>query len=129
MLDLKKGDELLDMCAGPGGKSLAAMQTFKPKRIVCNDIDGSRVTRVKHVMQSYLCNRFNEEIGMNIIQYSKRDGQSCPNVFDQEFDKVLCDVPCYTDRHTLFQDDNNIFKSHMAKERLRMPELQASLLL
>jgi len=129
MLDLKKGDELLDMCAGPGGKSLAAMQTFKPKRIVCNDIDGSRVTRVKHVMQSYLCNRFNEEIGMNIIQYSKRDGQSLPNVFDQEFDKVLCDVPCYTDRHTLFQDDNNIFKSHMAKERLRMPELQASLLL
>ena len=30
MLDLKTGDDLLDMCAGPGGKSLAAMQTLKP---------------------------------------------------------------------------------------------------
>ena len=30
MLDLKTGDDLLDMCAGPGGKSLAAMQTLRP---------------------------------------------------------------------------------------------------
>ena len=129
MLDLKIGDELLDICAGPGGKSLAAMQTLKPKRIVCNDIDHSRIKRVKYVMQSFLYSKFNEEIGTDVIEYSTRDGQNCPNMHEQEFDKVLCDIPCYTDRHNLFQDDGNIFKSHLVKERLRLPELQSRLLL
>ena len=80
-------------------------------------------------MQSFLYNRFNEEIGVDIIQYSRKDGQFLPERFENEFDKVLCDVPCFTDRHNLFQEDGNLFKSHMTKERLQMPELQARLLL
>ena len=49
--------------------------------------------------------------------------------YENEFDKILCDVPCFTDRHSLFQEDGNLFRSHVAKERLQMPELQANLLL
>lgn len=29
-LDLQQGDNILDMCAGPGGKSLVMLQTLKP---------------------------------------------------------------------------------------------------
>ncbi len=39
MLDLESGDHVLDICSGPGAKSLAIMQTLKPARLVCNDVD------------------------------------------------------------------------------------------
>lgn len=37
-------------------------------------------------------------------------------------------MPCTTDRHSLKENDNNIFKSSRIKERLRLPELQSELL-
>ena len=128
MMDLKKGDEVLDICSGPGGKALAIIQTLKPKRIVCNDHDHSRLRRVKHVMQSHFYSKFNEDVGHEIIQYSLRDGRKCCEIFEQDFDKVLCDVPCYTDRHILFDDETSLFQTQRARERLQMPEKQAGLL-
>lgn len=38
------------------------------------------------------------------------------------------DVPCTTDRHSLKENDNNIFKPSRVKERLKLPELQSELL-
>lgn len=38
------------------------------------------------------------------------------------------DVPCTTDRHSLKENDNNIFKPSRIKERLKLPELQCELL-
>lgn len=38
------------------------------------------------------------------------------------------DVPCTTDRHSLKENDNNIFKPSRIKERLRLPEFQSDLL-
>lgn len=128
MLGLEQGDSLLDMCAGPGGKSLAAMQTLRPAKIVCNDIDFERVKRIKHVMSAYLVRDFNKDMGKNVVQYCNKDGIMLPEIFEGQFDKVLCDVPCYTDRHVLFNDDGNIFHNARKKERLRMPERQSELL-
>jgi hypothetical protein len=42
--------------------------------------------------------------------------------------QVLVDVPCTTDRHSLYENENNIFKSTRTKERLKIPEVQAELL-
>lgn len=42
--------------------------------------------------------------------------------------QILVDVPCTTDRHSVNQDDNNIFKPTRIKERLKMPEAQAAIL-
>ena len=128
MLNLQKGDHLLDLCSGPGGKSVAAMQTLNPGKIVCNDVDPSRLKKVKYAMNSYLLDKYNHQLGLDLIQFSRRDGLTCPEVYADQFDKVLCDVPCYTDRHVLFDDDNNIFKAHLIKDRVRMPELQSKLL-
>lgn len=126
MLDLQKGDHLLDMCASPGGKSLAAMQTLLPKQILCNDIESSRTFRVSRVMSSFLLDKFNHSLGHDAIQFSTRNGVTLPEIYECHFDKVLCDVPCFTDRHELF--DGNLFSGHRTKERLRLPQLQASLL-
>jgi 16S rRNA C967 or C1407 C5-methylase (RsmB/RsmF family) len=128
MLDLKTGEHLLDLCSGPGGKSLTAMQTLKLGRIVCNDNAGNRTRRVSHVMNAYLFDDFNPQMGRDVIQYSVRDGQKCPEVFEEQFDKVLCDVPCFTDRNVIFNEEGNVFHPTRVKERLRMPELQSQLL-
>ena len=62
MLDLKTGDDLLDMCAGPGGKSLAAMQTLKPGvRIKIKDERGFSIGVVwKSITQSITLPRLSE---------------------------------------------------------------------
>lgn len=42
--------------------------------------------------------------------------------------QILVDVPCTVDRHSVMESDNNIFKATRIKERLRIPELQSSIL-
>lgn len=43
--------------------------------------------------------------------------------------QVLVDVPCTTDRHSLIENDNNIFSKNRSGERRRLPELQLELLM
>jgi len=42
--------------------------------------------------------------------------------------QVLVDVPCYTDRHVLMEDDNNLFRPSRMQERLQIQETQKQLL-
>lgn len=42
--------------------------------------------------------------------------------------KFQVDAPCSTDRHSVIENDNNIFKSSRIKERLQLPVLQKELL-
>lgn len=128
LLGLCHGDRVLDACAAPGGKSLVMLQTLLPQQLICNDVMESRLNRVHKVMQEYL------------IDYKKQwlNGNRPPLILQQKdarslceyssFDKILVDVPCTTDRHSLHKNDNNIFKPTRIKERLRLPELQANIL-
>lgn len=45
-LDLRPGQDVLDLCAAPGGKSLLALQTLYPRKLVCNDINRDRLSRL-----------------------------------------------------------------------------------
>ena len=42
--------------------------------------------------------------------------------------QVLVDVPCFTDRHVLHADDNNIFRPSRIANRLEIQHLQRDLL-
>ena len=46
----------------------------------------------------------------------------------ETFDKVLVDVPCTNDRHSLTEEDNSIFKPTRMKERIKLPEIQTGIL-
>lgn len=52
-LNIKPGEKVLDVCAAPGGKSLLMLQTLYPSVLVCNDVQESRVNRIKKIMNEY----------------------------------------------------------------------------
>ncbi|KOC59598.1 Putative methyltransferase NSUN4 [Habropoda laboriosa] len=122
-LDIQLGDTVLDMCAAPGGKALTILQTLLPRTLVANDIQRSRVNRIKGVMNQYVSDVYKTEKMMFITEQDARAIDET-NIYN----KILVDVPCTTDRHILHSDDNNIFKPSRLKERLRMPELQSEIL-
>ena len=73
--------------------------------------------------------KYNEKLGIDVIHFSKKDGNICPEMYSAQFDKVLCDVPCFSDRLMIFDEEHcNLFQDHRAKERLQLPELQMNLL-
>ncbi|KAI5608906.1 5-methylcytosine rRNA methyltransferase NSUN4 isoform X1 [Silurus asotus] len=125
-LDVQPGQNVLDLCAGPGGKTLAILQTQAVRFLWANDLSGSRTTRLQRTLQSYVPKELRSD---DKIRVTSLDGRKWRNMEDVEFDRVLVDVPCTTDRHSLMEDENNIFKRSRTKERQMLPLLQMELLL
>lgn len=125
VLNVKPGDYVFDACAAPGGKSLLMLQTLYPKVLVANDVLESRCNRIKSMIRQFVYD-FDEKWSKHRCIIRRQD--ACVTSEYETYDKVLVDVPCTTDRHVLNSDDNNLFKPTRVKERLRLPELQASLL-
>ncbi|XP_071559511.1 5-cytosine rRNA methyltransferase NSUN4 [Temnothorax nylanderi] len=122
-LDLQPSDVVLDMCAAPGGKTLSILQTLMPHMMVANDIQKSRVQRIRKVIDEYTAGIGQWE---NRLFVTERDARF---IDDKDmFNKILVDVPCTTDRHVLHSEENNIFKPQRVRERLKIPELQAAIL-
>ncbi|XP_030382933.1 5-methylcytosine rRNA methyltransferase NSUN4 isoform X1 [Scaptodrosophila lebanonensis] len=124
-LQIQPGDRVLDACAAPGGKSLLMLQTLHSDLLVCNDVQESRVNKLRRVMQEYLFDFRERWEGKRLI-LTQSDARNLSEY--ASYDKILVDVPCTTDRHSLMEQDNNIFKPTRIKERLRIPELQAGIL-
>ena len=122
-LDVQPGDSVLDLCAAPGGKSLAILQTLRPASLVCNDTQAGRVRRLKQVLLDYLpaADRWPCQLSV-----TKMDGRRIQQ--QQYYDKVLVDVPCFSDRHVLAEEDNNLFAISRSRERIQIPQLQTELL-
>ncbi|XP_055920686.1 5-methylcytosine rRNA methyltransferase NSUN4 [Eupeodes corollae] len=124
-LDVQPGERVLDACAAPGGKSLLMLETMHPDILVCNDLQESRVNRIRKVMNEYLIDFNNLWSGKRCL-LTQWDARAIEDY--EMYDKILVDVPCTTDRHSLHENDNNIFRTSRLKERLRIPELQAAIL-
>lgn len=125
-LNLSAGDRVLDLCSAPGGKALVALQTLLPDVIVCNDISISRSNRTQKMFSQYLFDFVVSNAWRERVIFKRVDGRLF--IDEQGFDKVLVDVPCTTDRHSVMVDENSIFRPDRIKERLLIPEMQARLL-
>lgn len=125
-LNVQPGDRVLDACASPGGKSLLMLQTLHPERLVCNDVQESRLNRVEKTLSEFVFDFESKWKATGRCQFTQQDAR----VIDAygEYDRVLVDVPCTTDRKAVMGSENNIFKSTRVKERLQLPELQAAIL-
>uniref|UniRef100_A0A3P8TCT9 5-cytosine rRNA methyltransferase NSUN4 n=1 Tax=Amphiprion percula TaxID=161767 RepID=A0A3P8TCT9_AMPPE len=115
-LDVQEGHNVLDLCAAPGGKTLSLLQsqTISKWFLCVNDTSVSRTMRLRKVLHSYVPKQFLTDEKLRITSFDVQ---------------VLVDVPCTTDRHSLMEDDNNIFNKIRVGERRRLPQLQLELLL
>ncbi|XP_043941845.1 5-methylcytosine rRNA methyltransferase NSUN4 isoform X2 [Protopterus annectens] len=124
-LNVQPGHVVLDLCAAPGGKTLALLQTECCRHLSINDISESRLSRLRGVLHSYIPRELLKEDRVCITNI---DGRMWGEVNRDNFDRVLVDVPCTTDRHSVTEEDNNIFKRTRIKERQMLPLLQTQLL-
>lgn len=125
-LDVQEGQTVLDLCAAPGGKTLALLQAQSIRFLCLNDISVSRTQRLRKVLHSYIPKEFLTNEKLRITSF---DGTKWGEIERDTFERVLVDVPCTTDRHSLMENDNNIFNKHRVGERRRLPQLQLELLL
>ncbi|XP_067461548.1 5-methylcytosine rRNA methyltransferase NSUN4 [Thunnus thynnus] len=125
-LDVQEGHNVLDLCAAPGGKTLALLQTQVIGFLCVNDASVSRTMRLRKVLHSYVPKQLLTNEKLRITSF---DGTKWGEIERNTFDRVLVDVPCTTDRHSLIEDDNNIFSKSRTGERRRLPQLQLELLL
>lgn len=125
-LDVQEGQTVLDLCAAPGGKTLALLQTQSIRFLCLNDISVSRTQRLRKVLHSYVPKQL---LTNELLRITSFDGTKWGEIERDTFERVLVDVPCTTDRHSLMEVDNNIFNKHRVGERRRLPQLQLELLL
>ena len=83
-LDITDEDIVLDACAAPGGKSLAILQKYNPKKLIATDIHEHKIEILNKLKNKYKYNNF--EIKLNDAREIEK--------LNIEFDKILLDVPC-----------------------------------
>ncbi|KAI1427852.1 S-adenosyl-L-methionine-dependent methyltransferase [Xylaria sp. FL1777] len=115
ILDPKPGDKILDLCAAPGGKSVALSQflrtdtydstapTLGGSCLHSNEVNTGRNKRLASNLQSYLPEVFFKTGEVKVL---KLDGtepfsvQTLP-LGPGGYDKVLLDAPCSSERHVI----------------------------
>ena len=82
----EKGQDVLDVCAAPGGKSFAAAFAMENEgHILSCDLHENKLRRIREGAQ---------RLGITCIETAAADGRTFREEWAGRFDTVLCDVPC-----------------------------------
>ena len=102
-------EEVLDLAAAPGGKTLAmAVRMQNTGRIAAVEPIRGRF----HRMQANL-----QRCGVNNVQYYQRDGRTVGRVVPERFDRVLLDAPCSSESRMRWQDHQSF--EHWSLRKVR----------
>ena len=116
------GDDVLDMCAAPGGKTLVIASMLKGEgSLQSNDRSPDRRNRLQNVVENTL-----PEAWRSIINVTGYDGVKFGLHKKECYDKILLDAPCSSDRHVLNSPEH--LKVWSAKRVKRLSVEQGSLL-
>ena len=102
ILDVNKGDTVLDMTSAPGSKTteIAALANNEAT-IYANEIDKIRFERLKYNI---------EKQGANITEVINDDGCNLGDRYLETFDKVLLDTPCSGEGRFLLNESSTYSK-------------------
>ncbi len=112
-LQVKPGEEVLDLCAAPGGKTLILAEALKGKgRLIANELSSPRRMRLKEVIQTHIPSEF-----QSIVTVTGYDGNQFGLKRAGAFDRVLLDAPCSSEQHLLEKDpDQKDWKESRTKQ-------------
>lgn len=112
LLPVKSGDNVLDMCAAPGGKTLVLASRGEGRiSITANDRSRDRKLRLDAVISEYLPAEYS-----SLITTTNYDASRYGMYHREEYDAVLLDAPCSSERHVLHS------AKHMAMWSLSRPK-------
>lgn len=85
LLAPENGEQILDLCAAPGGKTTHILEIAPQAQVMAVDVDAQRLTRVNENLQ-----RLNMQ-----AEVKQGDGRT-PEAWcgDRQFDRILLDAPC-----------------------------------
>ena len=83
--EVKEGDQVLDVCAAPGGKSINAALMADIGHVSSRDISGRKVSLIKENA---------ERLGIDNITYKVWDAVKKDEESVEKADVLICDLPC-----------------------------------
>lgn len=96
-LGVTPGDDVLDMCAAPGGKSLVlACRLDGTGRLVANERSATRRARLHRVLDGHLTDK-----ARAAVVVTGHDASRWGLYEPESYDRVLADVPCSSERHVI----------------------------
>ncbi len=97
MLPVKNAQNIIDLCAAPGGKTITiASRMHEEAQLISNERSKERVIRLRKSVKDCL----NEEIQKRVTVWCG-DGALLCKTKPSSFDAVLLDAPCSSERHVL----------------------------
>lgn len=125
-LDVQAEDDVLDMCAAPGGKSLAILQKLDPSSVLgtlqLNEPNESRRKRLRIVIDEYIPAKLISQK----IRFTGCDASMFGAFPEESFDRILVDAPCSSERHLLQNDEHGSWTPAKSKT---LAKKQVSMLL
>ncbi|MEA3303195.1 MAG: 16S rRNA (cytosine(967)-C(5))-methyltransferase RsmB [Pseudomonadota bacterium] len=85
LLDTRAGDEVLDACAAPGGKTTHILELQPDARVTAVDVDSGRLQRVEENLQ-----RLGQQARLLTADVSLQQGEWR----ERSYERILLDVPC-----------------------------------
>jgi len=138
MLDVQPGHRVLDLCAAPGGKSVALAQLLFPRLqgdsagtardgmceagcLHSNEMDNQRNRRLLNNLRSYLPGGLFSAGIVKVFQLDGTDPKTLTTLphGHGQYDRVLLDAPCSSERHIVQAHVRAASAGHIAEEMAR----------
>lgn len=118
-LNPQSGEEIMDMCAAPGGKTLALVAAMEQTgRIAAIEHVRGRFFKLKHMMQRYQA---------DIVDCYNADARTLWRKVPERFDRILLDAPCSSESRIRIGDPDS-WKFWSPKKNKEMSRKQKGLI-